>query len=165
MFASDRELRKPPPRKGRPAPSPSSSAAASLAATSTTTALSAAKGGHIDTKDDLIEKSKMEREQRELNRVKLAHVVKIQSIIRQWLYFKKLQVKLKADIFKKLTDVENVVTVLKATKNINFTPPLNIILTMTNELLYVSHRSSAVVSNEVCQIMAFKDINRPYLCM
>jgi len=118
MFVSDRELRRPPGGGGKKAPG----------------------GGGTGRKDEIIEKARLEREQRELLRLQTAKAVAVQSFFRGRYAARTLLRGLIADTEKKLADLERVTLMLKSTKGIDFVPPFNVVTGMLPPFVYANKR-------------------------
>ena len=123
MFVSDRELRRPPGGGGKKGPNGRGS------------------GGPAG-KEEILEKARLERVQRERMRIETAQAITIQCFWRGRHASRSLMKTLSADITKKLRDLEQVTVMLKTTKGIDFVPPLNVITPMLPTFVYVYKRKS-----------------------
>ena len=120
MFASDKELRRPPGGNRR----------------------GGGSGGRGGPQKDIVEKTRLERAQRETLRLHTSKAVIIQAFMRGRLSSLKLFRHLETDLQKKLSDIKAVASMLQKTKDIFFVPPVNVVAAMLPSFVYVCKRKA-----------------------
>jgi hypothetical protein len=120
FFASERE----PPKAGRG---------------------SGGRGGAGGRAADIVEKARVERELREQNRIRSQYAVRIQARWRGRHSARRVISAFSANAQKKVSDIGNVSRMLKATKGIDFVPPVKIVVSLLRELLFLHKNKVRVV--------------------
>lgn len=97
-------------------------------------------GGGPSRKDELVEKARQEREQREKLRLQTANSIIIQRFWRgRYRYYVIIREGF-ADLQKKMMDLERVTIMLKTTKGIDFVPPMNIVAQMMPSFVFICRK-------------------------
>lgn len=145
MFVSDKDLKKVPNNK-RPATTASSAVINSKhnvpVKQQPNTIISSNSVSATSNTIDVVERTRIEREQRQLLRDQLVYVVKIQAYCRGHKVRSNLLKNLRLELDKKLQDIEKVAVAVKAQADIEFSPPSNITMGLLPQLLFLKHRSS-----------------------
>lgn len=138
MFATDKELRKGTTSRstrastgGRGSGSSSGSGRSVINST-----INRSHDLNLEQNDNLIEKLKKERIERQNQRELNNKIILLQKIWRGKSSRKMIENLFKNECDKKLNDIENVSTILLKTKGINFIPPLNISYYLYRMLLF-----------------------------
>ena len=90
--------------------------------------------GDRDAGDNVAERARIERERRQANRELSVHAVKVQAWWRGRSASARAVAAFRADVDKKLADVEKLGAVLLATKKVAFVPPLPICVDLARKL-------------------------------
>lgn len=141
MFFSDKDLKKVPNSKrsaGSSATANTKTAPSKQPASTAPSLLPTNSAAAID----VVERARLEREQRQLMREKLVHVIKIQAYCRGWKVRASLFRNMRAELESKLQGVEKVAAAVKAKANIDFSPPTDITMSLIPQLLFLRHRTT-----------------------
>jgi hypothetical protein len=90
---------------------------------------------------DVVEKAKVERDNRRHQREIKEHVIKVQKWWRGASVRKNVITKTKSELDRKLLDIENVRNILRSKGNIEFCPPPNIVFDMMKSIVFLGIRN------------------------
>eukprot|EP01041_Mallomonas_annulata_P005961 gene5961-12031_t len=140
MFHSDKDLNRFPPKK-----------------------TGTSKLKKAEDKDEILERTRKEREQRKALRESSVHVLKIQSWWRGRHYGSLWIQSQKSDFDKKLDDIQKLAAVLKATKAIDFVPPTTVCLELARKLVIGTFSPSTDVRRllRFCELILFTTLVQP----
>jgi hypothetical protein len=141
MFATDKELKKAPAKRG-------TGSSNSRLGTSGVKPGATPLASRSNENDNLVDRVKRERIERQVQREMQHKVILLQKIWRGKYSRKRHFTLLKIETEKKLADIENVAMILSRAKGINFIPPLNIGYDLCRMILFHGIRTVEVSESE-----------------